>query len=95
VLKDAAVMPETKKPPEPNKPRFVTISHLASEVSVGYDTLYSFIRRWNEQNKLKPESQLKLFKLPTKGRTLHLTAADAEMVRAVFMNPEDYAQPVK
>ena len=74
-----------------NEPRigrkYVKLLDLAEELHLSKDRLYNYVYRHRDQ--------IKTWQLPDSGKLLHVSNADADMLRAIFNNPEDFAQEVK
>lgn len=84
-----AVMTEHTDAPELSK--YVRLVDLASKLKMSKDKLYGYIYRYNNRHQA---GQIDMFTLPGKGRYLWMKREDAEMLYAVFTNPEDYAEKV-
>ena len=67
--------------------KYVKLLDLALELNLSKDRLYNYVYRH--------QNQIDTYTLPDTGKLLYVTAADADMLRAIFMNPEDYAQKVR
>ena len=84
-----ALMTEHTDAPELSK--YVRLVDLAKKLNKGQDWLYGYIYRYNNRHQA---GQIDTFTIPGKGRSLHMKREDAEMLYAVFTNPEDYAEKV-
>lgn len=71
----------------PQDTKYVKLVELAQELKISKDKLYGYVYRHQEQ--------IETYTLPDSGKLLHVTKADADMLRAIFKNPEDFAQRVK
>lgn len=71
---------------------YQTIAQLASETGRKHDAIYAFIKKFNREH---PGAPILALRFPTTGAVLHLKQADAEMIKAVLLHPEQYAETVK
>ena len=70
--------------PRMNTKRFIAVADLARSLGIGYDTLYSYIRRKSYDR----------YTLPTTGRTIYVASADADAIVDAFTNAESHAVKV-
>lgn len=84
-----ALMTEHTDAPELSK--YVRLIDLATKLKMSKDKLYGYLYRYNNRH---PNGQIDTFTIPGKGRYLWMKREDAEMLYAVFTNPEDYAEKV-
>lgn len=79
ILKDASM-----------EKNYISISDLARELGRDYDVIYRYILR---ENKKHPKL-IKLYQFEAFGRKRFISALDAEHIRDVFLNFEDYKKEV-
>ena len=80
-------LPMTNHIDTPQEGKFIKLIDLAQELKMSKDKLYGYVYRHQDQ--------IETYTLPDSGKLLHITKADADMLRAIFRNPEDFAQRVK
>lgn len=80
-------LPMTNHIDIPQEGKFIKLIDLAQELKMSKDKLYGYVYRHQDQ--------IETYTLPDSGKLLHITKADADMLRAIFRNPEDFAQRVK
>lgn len=76
----------TKHADTPQQRKYVKLIELAQELKLSKDKLYGYVYRHRDQ--------IETFHLPDSGNLLYIKAADADMIRAIFNNPEDFAQRI-
>lgn len=79
-------VPMTKHEEAAQQQKYVKLMQLAQELNMSKEKLYGYIYRHAEQ--------IETFHLPDSGNMLYIKAADAAMLRAIFTNPEEFAQRI-
>lgn len=85
ILLQTLTMTNHKEPRTGQK--YVKLLDLAIELNLSKDKLYNYVYRHQDQ--------IETYTLPNTGKVLHVSSADADMLRAIFNNPEDFAQKVR
>lgn len=71
---------------------YKTIAQIAKETGAKPAAIYAYIRKHNHNH---PEQEIELWQFPTKGLTLYLDSKNADMLKEVFLHPEQFAQKVR
>jgi hypothetical protein len=69
-----------------------TIAQIAAETGKKTEAIYAFIRKYNHSH---PDQELELYRFPTTGKVLYLDKKNADMLKELFLHPEQFAQKVK
>lgn len=71
---------------------YQTINQIAEEAGAKPAAVYAFIRKYNHKN---PAQEIECWQFPTTGKTIYLDKKNADMLKELFLHPEQFAQKVR